>query len=169
MNDKLFYEVTNLVMDEIGLDVDPNTFFIINQDDMSLMRLSGKSLIYPFNLNRNNKSDKNIIDFDPIKNNKLMRGLFGHYSNRLLNDEGTFIHTVGSVQLKKGKIYLESKVETSDGVLHTIKTNAYSQESIRYIDLIFRLNHSYNEYIDQLLVAIDAELDNEKDKRRWRQ
>lgn len=127
----------NRLMSEIGLDID-ETNHIVDQDTGSSLQFNGKNLIFIDNPMQRINKRRNDIPFNPIESPKLMNHLFSYYINKIHEEDGRYINIYYPVQEpgnRKGCI--ELKEETTNT---TIRSNEYSNDCLKYMDLILQLN-----------------------------
>lgn len=123
----------------IGLSVDTN-HNLIDQDYGTIIYLNGKNIksnrgtIEPF-------IRKTDVYFDPINNVKLMRTLFQYFINKINDLDNRYFSVFFPVYKDNGLISIEIKSE-----LESFKSDYFYNESLRYIDLIFKIS-GYN-FID---------------------
>lgn len=72
--------VTQILMHEIGLDVDKNNN-IVDQDNGQPIHFNGKELKYNLG-ERRSRMGRNDIGFDPINDTKVMSHLFSFYLDK---------------------------------------------------------------------------------------
>ena len=136
--------ITQIIMHEIGLDVDKNNN-IVDQDNGQPIHFNGKELKY--NLGEKKlRIGRNDVEFDPIENTKIMSHLFSYYLDKKNEEDGTYFPVYFSVSNPDGKSSLEIKGD------NTFKSKYYKNESLKYADAILRING--NEYTD--LSSIDG-------------
>lgn len=117
----------------IGLSVDVN-HNLIDQDYGTIVYLNGKNIkakrgsIEPF-------IRKTDVYFDPINNVKLMRTLFQYFINKINNLDNRYFSVFFPVSKENGLISIEIKSE-----LECFKSDYFYNESLRYIDLIFKIS-----------------------------
>lgn len=127
------------LMTEIGLEVD-SELRIVDQDDGNIIMFKGKSLKVSIDGIRQPFIGRNDILFDPITNFKVMNNLFSYFIHKTSVDEGRYFSIFYPVNLPNGTTYIEIKEDNN-----IIRSNAYMNPCLAYIDLIFRINgESYN-------------------------
>ncbi len=136
--------VNKMIMDEIGLEIGPEDL-IIDQDFTQLLTVSGKNLKFM----RNNKTrhEKNIIEFNPSENVKVMVHLFSYYLNKKNLEDGTYFPIYFPVLGSDGKT---SALEIKGDII--IKSKYYKNESLKYLDIIMHINGEENvdlSYLDR--------------------
>lgn len=128
-----------LFMEEMGLYIDPYGRVVDQQTD-SLLQVKGKSLRFP--LDGSVRLSKGEMEFDPLNNQTLANNLFGFYIQNRLSDNGNVYVsnycTVASPD-DKDKGILEVKTETG-----TIKSGEYYRDSLKYADMMMRMNGTPN-------------------------
>lgn len=144
MMNTLLYQL----MTEIGLEVD-SEMRVVDQDDGNVIMFKGKSLKVSLDQFRQPFIGRNDILFDPISNFKVMSNLFSYFIHKTSITEGRYFSIFYTVPLNNGRTYIEIKEDNE-----IIRSNAYINPCIAYIDLIFRIN---GEAYD--LSAYDVPLD----------
>lgn len=144
-------ELTELLIKEIGLDVDKNGF-IIDQDYGNQIIINGKKLKYCIdNVLRINPVKE--IEFNPMKNSKLMYKLFLYYLEKLNEYEDRYFPTFYSIPGKNNNYGKFSMCATENNG-YTYETRYYYNECLRYLELILIIggytnidfsNYDYNE------------------------
>ncbi len=122
------------LMMEIGLSVD-NEHRLIDQDFGTFVFLNGKYIkaklngVEPF-INRH------TIYFDPVGNVKFMRHLFQYYMTKINKLDNKYFSVFYPIfNQENGTGCLEVKNENE-----YYKSEYYYNESLRYIDIIFRIS-----------------------------
>ena len=137
-------EISRKIFRAIGLDVD-NANKVIDQDTCRPIEFKGKCIKFTSDPDKNLLLAKNDILFDPINNTKLMSNLFGYYLTKLEEMENTVFNSYYVKSGNEGRTALELKNESG-----TITSNYYNNDSIKYMDMILRLNGesdiNLNEY-----------------------
>lgn len=126
-----------LMMDEIGLYVDPYGRVVDQQTD-SALQIKGKNL--KFSVDGSINIGKNEMEFDPLNNQTLANNLFGYYINNRFNENGNnYVSNYSTVASNedKSKGSLEVKV---DGRVMT--SGEYYLDSLKYADMMIRMNGS---------------------------
>lgn len=125
--------LTYKLMCEIGLDIENS--YIIDQDFGALVHFNGRTLRYSEEKTDINLS-RNDIFFDPLNNSRLMVMVFSYYLNKLHNTENRYFYIYYPIyNNKNGTGSVEVK---SDSEIY--RSNEYISESLRYIDLIFKMS-----------------------------
>ena len=124
--------VTQILMHEIGLDVDKENN-IVDQDNGQPIHFNGKELKY--NLGEKKiPIGRNDIGFNPIDDTKVMSHLFSFYLDKKQEEDGTYFPVYFTVNNSNGKTALQLKGE------NTIKSEYFKNESLKYIDAILKIN-----------------------------
>ena len=131
-------DISRKIFRAIGLDVD-NANKIIDQDTCRPIEFKGKCIKYTSDPNKNLLLAKNDILFDPINNTKLMSNLFGYYLTKLEETENIAFDSYYVKAGNGGRTALELKSESE-----TITSKYYNNDSIKYMDMILRLNGESN-------------------------
>lgn len=122
-----------LVMDEIGLYVDPYGNVLDQQTDTAL-QIKGKNL--KFVTDNAVSVAKDEIVFDPLNNQTLANNLFGYYINNRYNENGNkYVSNYSTVPAGDGKGTVEVKVDGS-----TLASGKYYADSVKYADMMMRMN-----------------------------
>lgn len=134
MNYSGYDSFNELVMREIGLDIEGPDRHIIDQDTFMPVICNNKFLTTKTK-EEGLKPDELL--FDPIHNTKQMQLLFGYYSNKLANENGSYISTIYSIPTgtSKSMSFLAIKVNGKELI-----SRPYLNESVKYADLIYQLN-----------------------------
>ena len=130
MINNLLYQL----MTEIGLEID-SEMRIVDQDDGNVIMFKGKSLKVSLDNYRQPFIGRNDILFDPITNFKVMNNLFSYFIHKTSVTEGRYFNIFYPVNLPNGRTYIEIKENNQ-----VIRSGAYMNPCIAYIDLIFRIN-----------------------------
>lgn len=123
------------LMCEIGLEVDQE-MRVVDQDLGNVIMFKGKTLKANIGGLRQPFIGRNDILFDPVNNYKIMTTIFAYYVQKLTNMEGRYFNIFYPVQLQSGKTYAEIKED-----MKVIRSGAYFNPCIAFIDLVFRLNN----------------------------
>lgn len=124
-----------LVMDEMGLYVDPYGNVVDQQTDAAL-QIKGKHLKFVSEGDVSLSRDEMV--FDPLNNQTLANNLFGYYINNRYNESGNnYVSTYATVAAEGGKGTVEVKV---DG--NTLASGKYYTDSVKYADIMMRMNGS---------------------------
>lgn len=122
------------LMCEIGLEVDSEGR-LVDQDLGNMILFKGKTLKVNMPGFRQPFIGRNDILFDPVNNYKIMNTIFSYYVQKLADLEGRYFNIFYPVQLQSGKTYAEIKEN-----MKVIRSGAYYNPCIAFIDLVFRLN-----------------------------
>ena len=137
-------DISRKIFRAVGLDVD-NANKVIDQDTCMPIEFKGKCIKYTSDPNKNLLLAKNDILFDPINNPKLMSNLFGYYLTKLEETENTVFNSYYVKPGNEGRTAIELKSDSE-----TITSKYYKNDSIKYMDMILRLNGesdiNLNEY-----------------------
>lgn len=135
--DKNMLEFGELMMDELGLYADASGV-VCDQDNDAPISINGKTLIYPANpeVTINKRSD---MLFDPLNNPSLGKHLFGFFAEYRAEQRIDSFYTMPGIDIKdKGII----RAEADDAVV--AESGNYYNDSVRYCDLIMRMNGDDN-------------------------
>ena len=131
-------DISRKIFRAVGLDVD-NANKLIDQDTCRPIEFKGKCIKFTSDPDKNLLLAKNDILFDPVNNTKLMANLFGYYLSKLEENEDMVFDSYYVKNGNGGRTALEVKNE--DG---TITSKYYNNDSIKYMDMILRLNGDSN-------------------------
>lgn len=123
-------ELSDILMREIGLDIDSNQC-IIDQDTGIPLEYNGKKIVYEGN------RSKTSVPFDPLNNTKMMSHLFSYYTEKVAEEDGRYFSAFYQVNDSATKNHLEAKDESSGLV---IKSEPYVNDTLKYADLILKIN-----------------------------
>ena len=123
-------ELSDILMREIGLDVDSNQC-IIDQDTGMPLEYNGKKIVYEGN------RSKTSIPFDPLNNTKMMSHLFSYYTEKVAEEDGRYFNMYYQVKDSDTKSHLEA-LDASSGTV--LKSEPYTNDTLKYADLIFKIN-----------------------------
>jgi hypothetical protein len=126
-------QINKIIMQEIGLGVDAHQR-VIDQDTRETLKFNEKNMKYS---SQNSVIlTKNDIPFDPIETRNLMSSLFNHFTQKIEQEDGTYVSTYYDINGDKGTA-LEAVVNGEK-----ITSDYYGNDSLRYLDIIMRLNGS---------------------------
>lgn len=126
-------ELEYKLLSELGLGVDVN-HYLIDQDYGTFVFFNGKHI----KAKRNNVEpfvNRHEVYFDPIRNVKLMRNLFQYYISKIHSLENRYFSVFFPIYNENAPGALEIKNTTE-----CYRSKCYNNESLRYIDLIFRIS-----------------------------
>lgn len=129
--------INNLIyqlMTEIGLEID-SEMRVVDQDDGNVIMFKGKSLKISLDEYKQPFIGRNDILFDPVSNFKVMSNLFSYFVHKTSIMEGRYFSIFYPIYLPNGRTCIEIKENDE-----TIRSNAYMNPCIAYIDLVFRIN-----------------------------
>jgi len=125
-----------IILQEIGLEVDKDGI-VSDQDTGTKLEYNKKKLTLS-----NNKEVKHLntefVEFNPIDNPQLMNSLFDYYLNKINREDDRYIgmyHSSTNDKTKKGHIELKEGDSS-------IKSGDFYNDSLKYGDLILKLNES---------------------------
>lgn len=124
-------QINRMIMEEIGLDVGEYNR-IIDQDTGLEISMKGQYIVAP-----GSYCGHNAIEFDPYNNRKMMNQFFSYFIKKVsLESENEVLtyYNINGDDNTKGQI----ECRLSDNQI--IRSGAYSKDSLRYADLIMRLN-----------------------------
>jgi hypothetical protein len=123
------------LMQEMGLEVKDNN--IIDQDNGTQLKFKDRPIKF-----ENARRDE--VQFDPLTNPPMMNALFNYYLDKL-DGEGRYVSTYHkSVEDRGEKGYVELK-ENKEEETRTIRSGNYHSDSVKYADLILKLNESKDD------------------------
>lgn len=131
-------EINNLIMQEIGLEVD-NCNRIIDQDTGAALAFKGMAVIAP-----GTYGGRNCIEFDPHNNKKMMSNLFGYFLDK--HSEESDVDVLTYYNVDQGT---KSAVECKLSDQTKITSKAYSRDSLKYTDIMIQLNGGTAPNFDQ--------------------
>ena len=125
--------INKIIMQEIGLGVD-NHQKVMDQDTRETLKFKDKNIKYS---SQNNVIiTKNDIPFDPYETRNLMSSLFDHFTEKMNEEEDVYVSMYYDIPGDKGTA-LEAVVNGEK-----IKSDYYTNDSLRYLDLIMQINGS---------------------------
>ena len=146
--DEKMLKFGELMMDELGLYADPSGL-VCDQETDAPVSINGKQLVYPANpeVTINKRSD---MLFDPLSNPSLSKHLFGFYAEHRSDEDIESFYGMPGVDIKdKGII----RVQSNDKVI--AESGNYYNDSVRYCDLIMRMNGDDNPDLEIFDSMID--------------
>ena len=128
--------LTEKIMTNTGLDVG-NNFILTDQDYDTILLFDNKYLKCSYN------DEEPIIDnddmyFDPTGNIKLMIFIFSYFINKYQHLTGNYVMSYCTIYNDKRETALDLKGSIN------ITSNYYKSETLKYIDIIFRLSEYEN-------------------------
>jgi len=123
-------EINNLIMREIGLEVD-SAHRIVDQDTGMAMKFRGMNIMAP-----GAYCGRNAIEFDPHNNKKMMNLLFGYFVEKHSEESDVYVSTFYSVDKGNDKGSVECRMSDQT----TIVSKPYTRDSLKYADIITQLN-----------------------------
>ena len=124
-------EINIKIMNEIGLDAEPNGQ-IIDLDTGDCISINGMKLVAPGYVPNGREK---TIEFDPHNNRKLMNNLFGYFLNKIADEDDINVLAFYAKNNKNGDC-IECKM--SDNT--SITSGYYKRDSLKYTDVIIQLN-----------------------------
>lgn len=119
-----------LMLQEMGLEIDKRGN-VVDQDTGTNLQFKGKAI-------KIGCTEKNEVEYNPIDNPNLMNALFNYYVDKVNREEDRYISVY----------YPSSKDKTEKGSIElrvgneTIKSDNFYNDSIKYGDLVLKLNGS---------------------------
>ena len=132
-------EVNTLIMREVGLEVGPGGK-ICDQDTGMPIRINGKEVVAP-----GGYVVKSAIEFDPYNNRKQMGQIFNYFINKQYEEGGKEVLTYYSKDDTPDGGKIECKLEDNT----TITSAQYTRDTLKYADIIMRLNGENNPDLSQ--------------------
>ena len=129
-------QLTELLIKEIGLEVNENGY-IIDQDYDNELIINGKKLRYCFN-NVLKINPVKEIEFNPLQNSKLMYKLFLYYLEKLNMYDDRYFPTFYSIP-GKGNNYGKFSMCAKENNGYIFESKYYYNECLRYLDLILTI------------------------------
>ena len=130
--------INNVLIQKIGLELDDQNH-LIDQDTGQPLHFNGK--IIKYNHTNINRLAKNEVEFDPLNNTSMANYLCGYYIEKMNAEEETDIN-----------IYSQSnKDRDTPGIVEArqndmiIKSDTYVKDSLKYIDLINKIDNSIQD------------------------
>lgn len=130
-------EINKLIMREIGLEIGPENR-ITDQDTGLQIKLEGIDLVAP-----GCYDGPQTIEFDPYNNRKMMVQLFSYFADKQRNETG-----IGILGFYNGSNTNNNSLScrlTNDRI---IESKPYRKESLKYTDLIMKINNDGEEVDD---------------------
>lgn len=131
--------LNELLMKEIGLDVGQR-MRLIDQDTGVPLTYKGKDIVSPNALPNNN-----VIVFDCYNSTALMQKMFGYYTKKYEDDNGISLDRTYMSDTSDGKC----TISITDSENNTITSSPYQRDTLRYMDLIMRLNGDDNPNLEK--------------------
>lgn len=126
--------INKIIMQEIGLGVD-NHQKVIDQDTREALKFKDKNIKYS---SQNSVIlTKNDMPFDPIGTRNMMNSLFDHFTEKVQEEEGTYVSIYYDINGDQGKTALEAVVNGQK-----VTSDYYNNEALKYLDLIMKMNGS---------------------------
>lgn len=123
-------EINGIIMQEIGLEIGVGNR-VIDQDTGVAIQFKGRNVVAPGFTN-----GRNTIEFDPVNNSKMMDKFFGYFLDRQAEEGNVAVSTFYNIDDTKDKGAIECRMTDES----TIKSGSYSRESLKYADIIIKLN-----------------------------
>lgn len=122
-------EINELIMNEMGLDIGLESR-IYDNDTMRPITVNGMKVMAP-----GVYGGKKSVEFDPYNNRRQMAYLFGYYTNKYAEENGKEVIANYAVdEGDKGRIECRMDDDT------IISSGVYHRDTLRYIDLVMRMN-----------------------------
>ena len=129
-------KINSIIMNELGFEPTENGF-IRDQDTGNDIKINGVTLVAPgLGANRKNKE----MEFDPYNNKKMMGQLFGYFLDKVSDESDEEIVSFYDINTNTDK----SKIECKKSDNSTITSGEYKKDSLKYVDIIMRLNGETN-------------------------
>lgn len=151
--EKKDFDLNRKIMFEVGLDQAEHRRLIDQDYGTEYKAQDGRYYVGP-----NSQSGVHSVEFNPALNSKQAESLFQYFGNKMADVEGSpAISTYYSqdVDKEKGTGYVEAVTEDNQ----RIRSDAYINESLRYIDIIMKMNGSthvdLHEYDDKSKEELD--------------
>lgn len=131
---------TNVVLKlirNLGLDITEQNV-VIDQDFNNIILYQGKKIKYTYT-GKILSLDNNDIYFDPIENDELMKFLFNYFLYKISILDNKYFSAYYNVINDIQQMATELK-----GDYTIIRSDYYYRESLRYIDLIFKIEGDDN-------------------------
>ena len=124
--------LNKLIMEEVGLTVN-NSNKVIDQDTRQELAYNGKYI--KFSSKFEIPISDSDIKFDPISNRNMMATLFAHFATKIQEEDEIYIQSYSEVPSKDGTSALTAYVNG-----YVVNTDFYYNPSLKYLDMIQRLN-----------------------------
>ena len=118
-------EINMIIMREMGLEIGNNNR-IYDQDTGTELKINGMNIVAP------GCYQKQSMEFNPYNNKKMMSQLFGYFLNKISDEGGPNV-----IAFYNGD---NSRIECKTEDNEVISSGSYSKETLRYVDLVMRLN-----------------------------
>jgi len=133
---------SDVVLRELELDITEDDK-IYDADTMTLLQIDNMFLKYcptQYTIVQHNE-----IKFNVIENSKLMQSMFGWYCNKLIN-RGLNILSFNQYIQNNFKGIAAVKISRPNGMIDTVESDLYLNESVRILSLICKLNGTDSMY-----------------------
>lgn len=124
-------DFNNKILQNIGLEIDEDNC-IIDEETGDRLQIRGKYIKTEVG-----EQDYNCIEYNPLENPTMMNKLFGYFldKNEKETGVGTRVYSHSTTNKKeKGHVILIQEDET------TITSGNYYNDSLKYADIIFKMN-----------------------------
>lgn len=126
-----------------------NNGILVNQYTNQPIKFGDKFICYPKNLYPNNKS---IVPFDPFNNPKMASLIMKLFCAKYEMENHVNINLIFLSNVdRKGYGVASCRFESGK----TIDSGKYTTESLRFIDLIFRMDYNLTVYLEGVLHELD--------------
>ena len=140
-------EINNLILREVGFEVGTGNK-IYDQDTGMPVRINGLQMMAP-----GSYIPRQSLEFDPYNNRKLMGQIFNYFIDKQSEEGGPEVITYYNKDDTKDG----GKVECRFNDNTTISSNQYGRDTLKYADLIMRLNGDDNPDLSKYDVPIVKE------------
>ena len=140
-------EVNTLIMREVGFEVGPGRR-IYDQDSGMPIKINGMEVVAP-----GSYSNRQFVEFDPYNNRRLMGHVFNYYINKQYEESGREVLTY----YNKDDTPAGGKVECRLDDNTIITSNQYTRDTLKYVDIMMRLNGEENPNLEQYDVPMIKE------------
>lgn len=132
-------EVNTLIMREVGLEVGPGKK-IYDQDTGMPIKINGMEVVAP-----GGYTGRSTIEFDPYNNRRQMGQIFNYFINKQYEEGGREVLTY----YNKDDTPEGGKVECKLDDNTTVTSAQYTRDTLKYADIILRLNGEDNPNLTQ--------------------
>ena len=150
----------DIVMRELGLDYDEDTYHVYNIETESLYQVSEKFIKYvdtEYPIIHANEIELNLIE-----NPRLMEILFGIWISSWQERKGIEVNSYAQVPIRGSKQGYFIMTYAKNGKTEEIKSDTFINESLRIFNLITKLRHTSHMYD---VSKFNIEISPRKDKK----
>ena len=144
-------KIDEIEFDLIGrLELGVSNGICTESDSRTLIQIDNKPICYP----KTAFNDRNIIKFDPFFNRRLAAFLFQRFAYiYMIEHQGASISSfwTASNLLNLDESFAVCRLTNEYGITHDIQSNCFSNETVSWIDLIYKMDmcqYPYKEFYE---------------------